>query len=103
MKHEMVHDLSLPLARKAADCAYSTYKQRYARFSPILRWLNDRRAELTFSAMGIEMSAMIELEPKTIAVDLKVPFVLRPFRRRAISVIERELKYWIDRAKTDQL
>ena len=103
MKKEIAHGLSDELARKTADCAFETYRQQFARFEPTLVWSSSRRAELTFSAKGITLNGLIELAPGTIAVDLKVPLLLRPFQKRAIAVIERELQLWIERAKNGQL
>jgi len=103
MKKMLVHGLSDELARRTADRALADYQQRFASYEPTLRWSSERRAELTFAAKGIKLSASIELEPGTIAVDLKVPLLLRPFQRRALAVVERELQHWIERAQNDQL
>ena len=42
MKHSVPHDLSLELARKAADAALQSYKARFAEYDPQVVWVHDR-------------------------------------------------------------
>lgn len=103
MKHMISHDLDLATARKVTDHAFAEYKARYAQYNPDLRWANDRRADLGFHAMGMNVTGSIDVAEKQIAVDLDVPFLLRPFRTKALEVIEREVNRWIAKAKAGEV
>jgi hypothetical protein len=36
-------------------------------------------------------------------MELNVPFLLRPFQKTALGVIENEIKRWIDKAKAGKV
>lgn len=103
MKHVIAHDLDVPTAKKVTDRAFSEYKARYAQYNPELRWANDRRAEISFHAMGVKLDGAMEVAEKEIALELDVPFLLRPFRKKAIEVIEREVQVWIGKARAGEI
>jgi hypothetical protein len=103
MKHVMQHDLEPALAKKAAEMAFTAYAQKYAAYHPRLVWKTETRAEVTFHAKGINVRGDIELLPKAISFDLEVPFVLRLFKNKAIEVMDRELRVWVDKAKRGEL
>ena len=103
MKHVIAHDLDVLTARKVADRAFAEYKGRYPQYHPTLQWSSDRRAEVSFNAKGLKLQGAMEVAEKEIAIDLDVPFLLRPFRSKAIEVIEREVKVWIGRAQAGEI
>ncbi|HSN98904.1 MAG TPA: polyhydroxyalkanoic acid system family protein [Candidatus Nanopelagicales bacterium] len=103
MKHVVPHDLDQDTARRVTDKAFSAYKDRFAEYNPTLQWVNDQRAEVGFSAKGISLKGAFELKPGQIEMDLDVPFLLRPFKGKAISVIDEEIKRWIGKAKAGEL
>jgi len=49
---------------------------------------------------GMALRGALEVLPTAIELDLEVPFLLRPFKGQAISVIEGEIKDWIAKART---
>lgn len=99
MEHRIVHDLPLDLARRAARRALDSYKERFTRYDPTLRWLDDDRAVLGFAIKGIVLSGTFTVMPSAFGLTLDVPFLLRPFKGKAIEVIEREVRLWVGRAK----
>lgn len=99
MKHEMTHDLSTDLARKVAERAFESYRQKYADFAPTLTWVSDTAAKASFSAKGVELRGSVELVPGKIRLDLDVPFMLRMFQGKAVEILDRELSAWHERAK----
>ncbi len=99
----MPHDLSPELAKKAAERAFAAYRERYAKYNPTLTWISDERAKASFSAKGITLNGTIELLPKAIAFDLDVPFLLRPFKKTAMQIMEQELNQWTAKAKAGEL
>lgn len=103
MKHEIAHELSEDVARKVADKAFDSYSQKYSQYRPILRWINSKEAEASFSVKGISLKGNIELRARAIVFDLDVPFLFRPFRNTAIKVIERELEHWVSKAKNGEI
>ena len=103
MKHEMPHDLSPELAKRAAERAFASYKAKYSEYNPTLTWVSDDRAKASFTAKGITLNGAIELLPKAITFDLDVPFLLRPFKKTAMTIMDRELTHWIAKAKAGEL
>jgi Putative polyhydroxyalkanoic acid system protein (PHA_gran_rgn) len=103
MKHSVPHDLSLAMAKKAADAALQSYKARFAEYDPQITWVNDRLAEVTFRAKGMSMKGSFEIKDNAVDMDMDVPLLLRPFKNKALEVIEEQIKKWIDKARTGEL
>src|SRR4051794_867884 len=98
MKHLIEHDLDLATAKKVTDRAFAEYKTRFADYDPTLRWVSDTKAEIGFSAKGLHLGGSMQMLKAAIEVELDVPFLLRIFQKRAIEIIDREVRLWIDRA-----
>ena len=45
----------------------------------------------------------MHVQAHAIELELDVPLLFRPFRKKAISIIEAEVRAWIDRAKAGEL
>ncbi len=103
MKHSVPHDLGLERAKQVTESAWSTYSSRFSAYKPTMNWLTDSKAKIGFTAKGISLDGTIEVHAKSIDLELEVPFLLKPFRGKAISVIEEEIKAWIGKAKAGQL
>ena len=103
MKHQVVHDLPVPLAKKALDKAFETYSRRFSDYHPTLTWIDDRRAKAGFSVKGIKLSGGFEITEKSIGMELDVPFVFSIFKNQAMSVIEKEVAAWVIKAKRGEL
>jgi Putative polyhydroxyalkanoic acid system protein (PHA_gran_rgn) len=103
MKHSVPHDLSIEMAKKVADAALQAYKARFAEYDPQITWVNDRLAEVTFRAKGMSMKGSFEIKDTAVDMDMEVPLLLRPFKNKALEVIEEQIKKWIDKARTGEL
>ena len=103
MKHDVQHDLDMPTAKKVVDHAFEEYQRRYPDFQPTLTWVSATKAEVTFNAKGLKLHGAMTLEEKNIAADLDVPFLLRPFQKKALDVIEREVRFWVGKAKAGEI
>ncbi len=103
MKHSVSHDLGQQRAKLAAEAAIAAYSQKFAKYHPQTRWVTDARADISFHVKGMSLSGSIEVLEKSIDLDLEVPFLLRPFKNQAISVIEGEIREWIDKARDGKL
>ena len=103
MKHQIPHDLTQDLARRATDMAFESYKERFEKYNPESSWVNDTTSNIKFSAKGITMTGVVELLPTAIELELKVPFLFRVFQKTAVEIIEREIKKWIEKARNGEL
>jgi hypothetical protein len=92
MKHVLHHHLDVTQTKRVATSALDHYVRRYAKYDPRVRWLDERRAEVAFTAKGISLRGMVELQPGAVAVDIEVPFLFRAFRGTAVRIIETEFK-----------
>ena len=103
MKHVVPHGLGLETARKVTDAALASYKERFAQYHPHAHWVSDQRAEITFKVKGLSLAGTIEFDANDIEMELEVPFLLKPFRGRAVSLIEDEIEKWVEKAKRGQI
>jgi hypothetical protein len=103
MKHSISHDLGQEKAKQVAVAAFDAYKQKYAEYKPEVSWKSDSRAEIAFSVKGVSLNGSLEVGQSTIDMDLDVPFMLRPFKGKALGVIEKEIQKWIGKAKAGEL
>jgi putative polyhydroxyalkanoic acid system protein len=103
MKHAVPHDLGQELAKKVADSAFASYAQKFGKYDPKSVWVSPTRANISFSVKGMTLKGTLEVSSTTIEMDLDVPFLLRPFKGTAISVIEGEIKHWITKAKAGEI
>lgn len=103
MKHKVHHGLDKPLARKAMDRAIASYTERFEKYNPTADWTSDDEVKVSFSAKGVTLDGSIEVGEGDMLIDLDVPFLLRPFKRKAIDVIEDEINKWVARARNGEL
>lgn len=103
MKHEIHHGLEPDLAKKAIDKAMEAYSARFADYNPTFRWATEQKGELGFKAKGVSVKGEIEIAGPKILVDLEVPFLLRVFKGKAMEVIDREVKQWVEKARRGEL
>lgn len=103
MKHFVSHDLGQERAKKVADEALRSYSQKFPNYSPKTTWVTPNRADISFRVKGMTLGGSLEVLEESIAMDLDVPFLLRPFKGQALGVIEGEIKEWIAKAKAGQI
>lgn len=103
MKHVVSHGLGQEKAKQVAQAAIASYSERFAHYNPTAEWLDERRAKISFTARGITLNGNLQVNPNDIEMDLDVPFLLRPFKGRALSVIEDEMNKWIRKAKAGEI
>ena len=51
---------------------------------------------------GITLRGSLGLTPKAIEMDLDVPFLFRPFRSKALSLVEDEVNVWLAKGKAGE-
>jgi hypothetical protein len=103
MKHVVPHGLGQDKAKQVAQAAFESYRTRYAKYEPQATWRDDRHAQITFSVKGMKLTGSLQVNPDDIEMDLDVPFMLRPFKGKALSVIEEEIKKWVSKAKAGEI
>jgi hypothetical protein len=103
MQHQVKHGLDFDTAKRATDKAFQTYTEKFSDYNPEYNWNDDRNAEVSFSAKGVSVSGDVEIKENSIEFDLDVPFLLKAFKGKAVSVIEDEIQKWVDRAERGEL
>ena len=102
MKHAIPHDLTIERARLVTDKAWEAYSQRFAEYSPRATWTTPTEADVQFTVKGITLRGSLGLTPKAIEMDLDVPFLFRPFRSKALSLVEDEVNVWLAKGKAGE-
>lgn len=103
MKHVVSHDLDEAKAKKVAESAFDSYKARFSEYNPSVTWASSKRADISFKVKGITLKGGVDIKPSSYELDLDVPFLLKPFKGKALSVIEDEIKKWIGKAKKGEI
>ncbi len=103
MNHEVPHDLDMALAHRCVEKAFESYSARFSDYSPTMTWASESLAKVGFNAKGLKLNGSIAIKPKTIELELEVPFLLRIFKAKAMEVIEEEIRMWIGKAKAGQI
>jgi hypothetical protein len=103
MDHRVPHDLGRALAKKATVAAFSAYSAKYAEYNPRMAWTDDYTAKASFNVKGFELKGKVEVREREVTLDLDVPLLLRPFKAKALDVIEREIRLWVEKAKRGEI
>lgn len=103
MKGSIKHDLTPEQLRLAVRKFAETYVQRYAEYNAEVAWLNDDQVEVRFKVKGVRLAGQLELKPREIVLDMKVPLPFQLFKSRALRTIEEEVTPWLAKAKAGEL
>lgn len=102
-KHAVKHDLAPDVAKRVLEKALDSYKERFPEYSPTASWKGDSHVDVAFKVKGMKVDGQIDLKPGQIEMDLEVPFMLRPFRKQAIELVEAQIQKWIAKAKAGEI
>jgi Putative polyhydroxyalkanoic acid system protein (PHA_gran_rgn) len=103
MKHTVPHGLDDALARRTVEKALASYRQKYPHAKVDLSWNDESSATLVIGAKGVEVKGEVAITGSNFTFDFNVPLLLRPFKSKALEVIDREVNVWIGRAKAGEL
>ncbi len=103
MTHDIPHDLDFDLAKLAAVKAAEAYGERFAEYDYKAKWVSNDRVELGFTVVGKRLEGAMTVKRDRLQLELEVPFMLRPFRGKAIEIIEKEARQWMAKAKRGEL
>jgi hypothetical protein len=102
-KHAVKHDLAPDVAKRVLEKALESYKERFPEYSPTSTWKGDSRVDVNFSVKGMKVDGRVDLEPGQIVIDLDVPFLLKPFKKQAVELVEAQIHKWIKRSKDGEI
>jgi hypothetical protein len=97
------HDLDPAKARRATEKALEAYAERFTKFAPTADWVTDERCEISFTVKRKKLQGAMELHPGQIHLELTVPLLFRPFKKRALGVIQEQIETWIGKAQSGEL
>jgi hypothetical protein len=103
MKHLVHHGLGQERAKQVADSALKSYADKFSQYSPQSSWVSPTKADISFKVKGMTLNGALEIRDKDYELDLDVPFLLRPFKGTAMSVIEDEIQKWVSKAKSGEV
>jgi len=103
VKHSIPHDLDSSTVQKVATLALNQYATQFAQYDPKIEWKGANQAEILFKAAGATLKGSLQLRSDAIELELDVPLLLRPFRTKAIQVLEDEVKVWLEKARRGTL
>jgi hypothetical protein len=103
MKHVIRHGVNQAQAKQAIETAIEVYTRKFPDYHPRTQWKSDTKAEVSFKVKGMTLTTTIEIKPETIESDMDVPFLFRPFKSRALKVIDSEVEKWLARAKAGEI
>jgi len=103
MKQTIQHGLDMPTAKRVTERAFAEYQKRYPEYHPSLCWVTDQQADVAFNAKGVKLGGTMALAPGSIALELDVPFLFRPFQKKALDIIDREVRVWLEKARTGEI
>lgn len=103
MKHTISHDLSPELAKTATERAFDSYRAKLPEYDPRATWTSATEAKVSFKVKGVGLDGGVRLRPGEIELELDVPFVFKIFQKKAMDIIEREVREWLVKAKNGQL
>jgi hypothetical protein len=103
MKHLVHHGLGQERAKQVADSALKSYADKFSQYSPRSTWVSPTKADISFNVKGMTLNGALEIRDKDYELDLDVPFLLRPFKGTAMSVIEQEIQKWVSKAKSGEV
>ena len=103
MTYDIPHDLTFDLAKLAAEKAAEAYGKRFAEYEYTAKWVSNDRVELGFTVVGKRLEGAMTVKKDRLELELEVPFMFRPFRGKALEIIEREARVWLDKAKRGEL
>jgi hypothetical protein len=102
MEHSVPHDVGRDLAKKATIAAMDSYAKKYGEYGPRTTWTGDYTANVAVHIKGVSLDGKIDVRDREIGLSLDIPFIFRPFRARALAIIDREINEWMARAKAGE-
>lgn len=103
MKQSIPHHLSLDTVRSATKKALDVYQEKFSEYEAKAVWPSENHADVSFVALGKKLEGTIDLNDKTIDLELDVPFLMKPFQGKAMDIIQKEITKWLGKAERGEL
>lgn len=103
LTHTVTHDVDLSTARRATRRAFEEYQHRLAAYEPRIAWKDDDHAEVAICVKGFALHGAVALHDHTIDLAMEIPWMLKPFEKRAMTVMDHEIKTWLARAHAGEV
>jgi len=98
MKHVFKHDVDIETAKRAVNMAWESYKGRLSKYRPSMEWVDDSVARVGFSIGSVGIRCEIGVSSCEIEISASVPGIFSLFKKRAILIIEDEIRKWTAKA-----
>jgi hypothetical protein len=94
--HAIPYPLGSSAARDRIEQAFEHYRVRFAALDPTLTWETVEEGRVDVTLFGRRVVVRVAVGPQAIELEAEVPVWLRPFQARAVEVLEREARRWLD-------
>ena len=96
------HQLPVPEVARRAREASRLLAHRYPSARPRVAWADEQHAVVEVHLLGATLRASVSIEPGEVVVEGHVPFLLRPFAKRARARVVEEMTQWLS-TETDRI
>jgi hypothetical protein len=103
VKHQISHDLAPEQLEKAVRRFAEVYCERFRAYQAEAHWRDPRTLEVSFKVAGTALRGSLQLGPRALEVEMKVPMAFRLFKGRAVRAIEEEVQPWLAAARRGEL
>jgi hypothetical protein len=103
MKHTVSHSLGKEKAQKVTRAAFDAYVAKFTEYGAKAHWTGDDRAEISFAVKGMSLKGLVAVAEREIAIDMEVPFFLKPFQKVAMTKIDEEIGKWIGKSERGEI
>jgi hypothetical protein len=104
MEYSVEHGLDdQSRVRQVVEKAYDSYKGRLAEYNPSLSWVDDSKAKVAFKVLGKNIEVFLKIGPRKLDLTGDLPFMFRPFQKKIVGVIGREVEAWVVKAQNGEL
>ena len=101
--HSVTHDVDLSVARRATRLAFEEYQRKLAAYSPKISWADENHVKVGFNIRGVSIHGAVELHDHQIDLEMDIPLLLRPFQKRAMTVLDGEIRAWLARVHAGEV
>lgn len=97
MQYKLPHGLTNEAVRAQLDKAAVEFSRKFPKHKPTLTWKDKAKtqAQVTFKALGSKVEVDLQLEEEAVLVSAQLPFLLRPFGKKAEQVVRSQVAQWL--------
>ncbi|NOX92485.1 MAG: hypothetical protein GXP18_08570 [Gammaproteobacteria bacterium] len=103
MKQRVQHNIGKEKAILATKAALQSYERKFSEYNPSTRWVSDIKAEISFRISSAKLYGSLVVHEREIDLHLDVPFLLRPFKNKALGIVEKEILLWVRKVELNEI